>query len=123
MSQTLPRDKRLHRAKHWIEQYTGHHIVRSYKKHFGVDQICAMTELKMLGVDLDQGYVERATEAEMIRRAKTAKKKEERKEQEWIAKHADQNDQFFYIAGYTSGGAPYGVTWAEMGLEPWEELV
>ena len=34
----------------------------------------------------------------------------------------DQDDRFFYIAGYTSGGAPYGVTWEEMGLEPWGEL-
>lgn len=34
----------------------------------------------------------------------------------------EQDDRFFYIAGYTSGGAPYGVTWEEMGLEPWEEL-
>lgn len=34
----------------------------------------------------------------------------------------EQDDTFFFIAGYTSGGAPYGVTWAEMGLEPWEEI-
>ena len=26
------------------------------------------------------------------------------------------------IAGYISGGAPYGVTWEEMGLNPWESL-
>ena len=24
--------------------------------------------------------------------------------------------------GITSGGAPYGVTWEEMGLKPWEDL-
>ena len=34
----------------------------------------------------------------------------------------EQDDNFFFIAGYTSGGAPYGVTWAEMGLEHWESL-
>ena len=34
----------------------------------------------------------------------------------------DQDDRFFYIAGHTSGGVPYGVTWEEMGLDPWEEL-
>lgn len=34
----------------------------------------------------------------------------------------EQNDTFFFIAGYTSGGAPYGVTWEQMGLEPWEEI-
>lgn len=33
----------------------------------------------------------------------------------------DSDDTFFYIAGYTSGGAPYGVTWAEMGLAPWQD--
>ena len=37
-------------------------------------------------------------------------------------KNIDQNDQFYFIAGYTSGGAPYGVTWEEMGLEPWQSL-
>jgi len=34
--------------------------------------------------------------------------------------HDEQNDIFYYIAGYTSGGAPYGVTWEEMGLQPYE---
>ncbi len=34
----------------------------------------------------------------------------------------DQDDRFFYIAGHTSGGVPYGVTWEEMGLDPWAEL-
>lgn len=33
-----------------------------------------------------------------------------------------QDDRFFFIAGYTSGGAPYGVTWEEMGLKSWENL-
>ena len=33
-----------------------------------------------------------------------------------------QDDRFFFIAGYTSGGAPYGVTWEEMGMKPWEDL-
>lgn len=31
----------------------------------------------------------------------------------------EQDDTFFFIAGYTSGGAP---TWEEMELEPWEEI-
>ena len=34
----------------------------------------------------------------------------------------NQDERFFYIAGDTSGGVPYGVTWEEIGLEPWEEL-
>lgn len=31
-----------------------------------------------------------------------------------------QDDRFFFIAGYTSGGAPYGITLEEMGLKPWD---
>lgn len=34
----------------------------------------------------------------------------------------DQDENFYFIAGYTDGGAPYGLTWEEMGLQPWEEL-
>ena len=34
----------------------------------------------------------------------------------------EQDDTFFFIAGYTSGGAPYGVTWEQMELEPWEKI-
>ena len=34
----------------------------------------------------------------------------------------EQDDTFFFIAGYTSGGAPYGVTWEQMGLEPWGKV-
>ena len=39
-----------------------------------------------------------------------------------VENNTSQDDTFFYIAGYTSGGAPYGVTWEEVGLEPWQDL-
>ena len=39
-----------------------------------------------------------------------------------VENNISQDDTFFYIAGYTSGGAPYGVTWQEMGLERWQDL-
>jgi Na+-translocating ferredoxin:NAD+ oxidoreductase RnfG subunit len=35
-------------------------------------------------------------------------------------KFPNSDDRFYFIAGYTSGGAPYGVTWEQMGLEPYE---
>ena len=50
------------------------------------------------------------------------KRKPKRKKTENNFSQPEQDDRFFFIAGYTSGGAPYGVTWEEMGLEPWEEL-
>jgi RimJ/RimL family protein N-acetyltransferase len=43
------------------------------------------------------------------------------KKQQVEAYHNDwQDDRFYFIAGYTSGGAPYGTTWEEMELEPTE---
>lgn len=52
-----------------------------------------------------------------MRKIRRAKRKQEQSDQ-----IIDQNDTFFFIAGYTSGGAPFGVTWEEMGLEPWQEI-
>lgn len=50
------------------------------------------------------------------------KRKPKKKKKEVNFSLPERDDHFFFIAGYTSGGAPYGVTWEEMGLEPWEEL-
>ena len=55
------------------------------------------------------------------------KRKQRRAKRQAMKNHAVENntcqdDTFFYIAGYTSGGTPYGVTWEEMGLEPWQAL-
>lgn len=51
-----------------------------------------------------------------------APRPKKKKKREPAATESWQDDRFFFIAGYTSGGAPYGVTWEEMGLEPWEDL-
>ncbi len=48
------------------------------------------------------------------------RKKRAQKEPELLP--MEQDDTFFFIAGYTSGGVPYGLTWEEMGLEPWEDI-
>ncbi|MCL4521061.1 MAG: hypothetical protein M1415_05670, partial [Firmicutes bacterium] len=59
----LPRHKRLSRpsrlqaAKHWIAQYSGTHILRSYRKHFAVDFECALKELTQLGSRFEPEYV------------------------------------------------------------------
>lgn len=45
------------------------------------------------------------------RRLKKIKKREHEELEAW------QDDRFFFIAGYTSGGAPYGITWEEMCVE------
>ena len=32
-------------------------------------------------------------------------------------KDEEYDEYFAYIAGYTSGGAPYGLTWEELGID------
>ena len=56
------------------------------------------------------------------KRTGKAPRPRKKKKREPDATESWQDDRFFFIAGYTSGGAPYGVTWEEMGLEPWEDL-
>ncbi len=77
-----------------------------------MDRLCALIELKACEAPISEERIEAA-----------------RRDQEWLgaqraerkALHAlefgpDQDDNFAYIVGYTSGGAPYGVTWEEWDL-------
>ena len=40
-----------------------------------------------------------------------------RRSNEEFLSDIDQDEYFYYIAGYTSGGAPYGITWEEAWAE------
>lgn len=63
-------------------------------------------------------------EKQLLRNKRSSRGEQDRKKEtrDNLAKEEIlQDDRFFFIAGYTSGGAPYGVTWEEMGLKPWEE--
>lgn len=64
---------------------------------------------------------EKAVLMKQKKQQRRAKRKKEAKANS-AAEEIYQDDRFFFIAGYTSGGAPYGVTWEEMGLNPWEEM-
>lgn len=47
-------------------------------------------------------------------KAKQRKTKGHRRQKPKEIPLLEQDDTFFFIAGYTSGGAPYGVTWEEI---------
>ena len=114
-------DARIRMARQWPADYEGteKHIVQAYRKKFKVDIMTALNDLGEIGaLTPEQLTVKRR--AEEIRLEHLWHEKEEKKLQAFYDRFPDSNDQFFFIAGYTSGGAPYGVTWEEMGLEPWE---
>ena len=117
---TLPRNKRLDQAEQWVAQYSGQHILSGYRKRFKVDLLTAIQDLFLLGV-IDQEKRDLLTKQELARQSAVHIRREEKKKAEQAALHADQDERFYYIAGYTSGGFPYGITWEEMRLEPWEE--
>ncbi len=125
--------ERKAKAEKWVSEYDGTpyggDIIKAYRKKFAVDRMKAVAELQMLGVSLTKEQIDREKAAvkayQDIQRAKKAKRKrlrEQRKMQKSdIADYLEQDDRFYYIAGYTSGGAPYGVTWEEMGMSPYTE--
>jgi len=54
------------------------------------------------------------------------KKKQRKNEAVHIDPYPDMDGEFAYIAGCTSGGAPYGVRWEDVGIDselPFEEKV
>lgn len=93
-------------------------IIKAYRKKFAVDRMKAVEELQLLGVSLTKEQIDREKAAvkayQEIQRAKKAKKKrireQKRMEKDTLPFFEYQDDTFYYIAGYTSGGAPYGVT-------------
>ena len=111
---------RQRKAKQWILTYSGTKIVRAYRKRFHVDTTCALRDLNEIGYKFEPGYLENLKKAEAARLEQLRKKKEEKR---LSAPYYNefQDDNFFFIAGYTSGGAPYGVQWWEVGLDPYED--
>lgn len=47
---SLTKQGRLDSAKDWITKYDGQNLNSGYTKQFGVDKLCAINELKTLGV-------------------------------------------------------------------------
>lgn len=122
-------EERKPKTSAWVESFDGTayngDIIKAYRKKFAVDRLTSCRELQLLGVEITPEQIAREQAAEDRHRQhlqNRKKKKREQKRMEITFQNPDQDDQFFFIAGYTSGGAPYGVTWDEMGLEPWEEL-
>lgn len=121
--------ERREKAEKWVNAYDGTayngDIIKAYRKKFAVDRLKAVEELQLLGVLLTKEQIDREKEAvkayHKIQAAKKEKRRRQRKQKNMPVLHTEQDDTFYYIAGYTSGGAPYGVTWEEMGLEPYEE--
>ncbi|MGQ1948055.1 hypothetical protein ACT3CD_13240 [Geofilum sp. OHC36d9] len=114
MKKTLKREKRLSSAKSWIKTYSGNNLVKGYSKNYFVDKLCAVKELRMVGVNISEEYEKQLINSmEALRQQRLSfKKKREDKLNDLCEFDSDEN--FAMIIGYTSGGFPYGVTHEEM---------
>lgn len=82
--------------------------------------------IERLEADGLPGHIRSHAEVKELQRVRAVKKagkpRRKRSKKAVEAEPLEQDDTFFFIAGYTSGGAPYGVTWEEMGMESWDDL-
>ena len=118
-SKTIKREARLLKARQWLPTYQGTKIVKAYRKRYCVDVNSAVRDLLELGYAFKPGYVDNLLKSEAIRLEQLRAKKEERRQLEYEMQ--EQDDRFCYIAGYTSGGAPYGLTWEDMARENYRQ--
>lgn len=82
--------------------------------------MCAIIELRMLGFEISEDRLNKAKEKIADKAEARRKRKEQQQEPEALYNDCDEN--FYYIAGYTSNGVPFGVTWEQMGeTPPWVE--
>ena len=63
------------------------------------------------------------TDAEKLAIKREARRRKREKQKRLAAeaeseRFMDYDDTYCYIAGYTSGGAPYGVMWEQVGIDP-----
>lgn len=56
MKKTLKREFRLRSAKSWIKTNSGNNVIKGYLKKYSVDKLCAVKELRMIGVEILEEY-------------------------------------------------------------------
>ena len=114
------KEARLRKGKQWLLTYTGSpkKVNKHYRERFHVDAVTAAKDLQELGVNYTQEQLDQIKRAEE-QRLRQRRMEREAKERERLAElYKDCDGRFAFIAGYTDGGAPYGVMWEEVGIGP-----
>ncbi len=109
LQKRMKREGRLQSAKStdWIAKYSGKNIVRGYSKCFGVDLLCAIKELRLLGVKVDEEYENQVKNSLQGLVKGRQCKKAESEDREIEEMYSNLDGTFAFIAGYTSNGVPY----------------
>jgi hypothetical protein len=96
-------------ARQWIR--TGATVtVNTYAKRYGVDRYTAYDDLVTLGFALPDSARQLAQRPPSTPRPTARRAADQRDDEWWIT----LDGRPFFVAGYTSGGAPYGTFADEM---------
>lgn len=91
--------------------FSGKNLVRNYKNHFGVDEVCALLELKALGKQIDASRIDKAQKAANQRGEAKILNRLAREPK--LNQYPDSDQHHYYVAGHTSSGFAYGITWEQ----------
>ena len=107
----LKREERLKDAVYFLEDrkdLTLKELIYQYSNVYGDKKQCAIEELRMLEIEISKEMAK-----ELLKKNKS--KKKSKKKKEWIDDFTfDSDETFAFIAGYTEGGVPFGITYEEM---------
>jgi hypothetical protein len=95
-------------GRDWLKDFKGKRVLQSYARWFGIDLGCALKELQLLGFQFDSNYLAAVRVSIASRRHVTFRRATGTPEID-----SPSDAYFAFVAGYTEGGLPYGVTWEE----------
>lgn len=75
----LNKKQRIYIANNWLKSYNGKNIVKGYSNWFGVDLLCAIRELRIIGQIISEEYeiqVRKSLEDKFLQRKNAKEKKE-----------------------------------------------
>lgn len=114
MKKTLKKTIRLSQARKWVLTYNGKNFVKGYSKKFAVDKLCAVRELRIIGIEITEEYeIQLRNNLEALRQ-KRLLAKQHREATLNTGSELESDFHFAMIMGYTSGGFAYGITHEEM---------
>lgn len=116
MAKKLTKDERkqsrLQKGKQWLLTYTGSpkRMNKHYRERFHVDALTAAKDLQELGVNYTQEQLDQIKRSEEQRLLQRRREREKKERERLVELYNDCDGCFAFIAGYTVGGVPYGVT-------------
>lgn len=119
----MRRPARLADARQWLPTQSGANVVNAYQRWYGVDPVCALRELRLLGIAISDEYEAQVRES-LERRAKahTAKRASKRAAKQRVEAAPELSDDLAFeddwLPDYTwSGDDERSDDWDEEGPE------